>query len=273
MNGQSFIVGLRRGLTGVRHQMNIFLGALMFLTRIPVGKQYVYCSKDLPRSIIYFPIVGLIIGMLGGLVLFCAERFVPPVLAVLFCMGVTVAATGALHEDGLADTADGLIGGFEPERRLEIMKDSRIGSYGAVVLWFSLTAKLLLLTALLEKGVLVTICGVVVAHGLGRAATVTLLFSHQYVRSDESKASPFGNTVTLKELVIALFAPILLSLVLLGSKAVLPLIVTAVLTWAAGVYFRKKIGGITGDCLGSANQLVELACYLSLVARLPAVTA
>ncbi|HEV3065786.1 MAG TPA: adenosylcobinamide-GDP ribazoletransferase, partial [Chthoniobacterales bacterium] len=90
MNGQSF-------LTSVRHQMNIFLGALMFLTRIPVGKQYAFRSEDLPRSILYFPIVGLMIGLLGGLVLFGAELFVPPVVAVLLCMGVTVAVTGALH--------------------------------------------------------------------------------------------------------------------------------------------------------------------------------
>jgi len=266
MNGQSFI-------TSVRHQMNIFLGALMFLTRIPVGKHYVFRAEDLPRSIIYFPSVGLIIGLLGGLVLFCAEQLVPPVLAVLLCMGVTIGVTGALHEDGLADAADGLIGGFEPQRRLEIMRDSRLGSYGAVVLWFSLTAKLFLLTALLEKGVFTAVFALIVAHGLGRAATVALLFSHRYVRSDESKASPFGNTVTLKEFVSSLFAPILLSIALLGSKAVLPLIVAAAATWAAGVYFQKKIGGITGDCLGAANQLVELGCYLSLVVRLPAATA
>ncbi len=118
MNGQSFI-------TSVRHQVNFFLGALMFLTRFPVGKQYVFRSADLRRSTLYFPIVGLIIGLLGGAVLFCAELFVPPVVAVLLCMGVTVAVTGALHEDGLADAADGLIGGLEPRRRLEIMKDSR----------------------------------------------------------------------------------------------------------------------------------------------------
>ena len=266
MNGQSF-------LTSVRHQMNIFLGALMFLTRIPVGKQYAFRSEDLPRSILYFPIVGLMIGLLGGLVLFGAELFVPPVVAVLLCMGVTVAVTGALHEDGLADAADGLIGGLERQQRLEIMKDSRLGSYGAVVLWFSLTAKLFLLAALLEQGVFTAVCALVVAHGLGRAATVTLLFSHQYVRTDESKASPFGNTVTLKEFVTALLAPILLSFALLGSKAVLILIVAAATTWAAGVYFHKKIGGVTGDCLGAANQLVELACYLSLVVRLPPVTA
>jgi adenosylcobinamide-GDP ribazoletransferase len=266
MNGQSFI-------TSVRHQMNIFLGALMFLTRIPVGKQYVFRSEDLPRSAVYFPIVGLMIGLLGGLVLFCAGLFVPPIVAVLLCMGVTVAVTGALHEDGLADTADGLIGGLERQHSLEIMKDSRLGTYGAVVLWFSLTAKLFLLTALLEKGVFTAVCALVVAHGLGRAATVTLLFSHQYVRTEESKASPFGNTVTLKEFVTALLAPILLSFALLGSKAVLPLMVAAAATWAAGVYFHKKIGGITGDCLGAANQLVELVCYLSLVVRLPPVAA
>jgi len=266
MNGQSLIAG-------VRHQMNIFLGALMFLTRVPVGKRHVFRSEDLPRSTIYFPIVGLLIGLLGGLVLLGAELFVPPVVAVLLCMGVTVAITGALHEDGLADTADGLIGGVDRQRRLEIMKDSRLGSYGAVVLWFALTAKLLLLTALLEQGVFTAVCALVVAHGLGRAATVTLLFSHQYVRSGESKASPFGNTVTFKEFVTALLAPILLSFALLGSKAVLPLIVAAAATWVAGVYFQKKIGGITGDCLGAANQLVELICYLSLVLRLPPGTA
>jgi adenosylcobinamide-GDP ribazoletransferase len=184
-------------------------------------------------------------------------------------MGATVAVTGALHEDGLADTADGLIGGLEPQRRLEIMKDSRLGSYGAIALWFSLTAKLFLLSTLLEKGVFTALCALIVAHGLGRAATVSLLFSHRYVRKDESKASPFGNAVTLTELVTALVAPILLSFVLLGSKAVLPLLVAAAVTWATGVYFRKKIGGITGDCLGAVNQLVEVGCYLALVVRLP----
>jgi adenosylcobinamide-GDP ribazoletransferase len=266
MNGQSF-------MSGVRHQMSVFLGAMMFLTRIPAGKRYVFRLEDLPRSTLYFPIVGLIIGLLGGLVLFCAALFVPPVVAVLLSMGATVAVTGALHEDGLADSADGLIGGFEPQRRLEIMKDSRIGTYGAVVLWFSLTAKLFLLTCLLEKGVLTALCALVIGHGLGRAATVTLLFGHRYVRKDESKASLFGNTVTLKELVTALVAPILVSFALLGGKAVLPLIFAAAATWAAGRYFQKKIGGITGDCLGATNQLVELLCYLSLAMRLPPTTA
>jgi adenosylcobinamide-GDP ribazoletransferase len=266
MDGQAF-------MTRVRQQKNIFLGALMFLTRIPVGKQYVFRAEDLARSTLYFPIVGLIVGLLGGLVLFCADRFLPPVVAVLLCMGATVALTGALHEDGLADAVDGLIGGLEPRRRLEIMKDSRLGSYGAVALWFALTAKLFLLLALLQNGVFTAVRALIVAQGLGRAATVILLFSHPYLRGDGSKSSPFGNAVTRKEFVTALIAPTLVALILLGSNAVLPLMVAVGVTWAAGVYFRQKIGGITGECLGAANQLVELVCYLSLVVRVPPVNA
>ena len=260
-------------MTRVRQQKNIFLGALMFLTRLPVGKQYVFRSEDLARSTLYFPIVGLIIGLLGGIVLFFADLFVPPVVAVLLCMGTTVALTGALHEDGLADAVDGLMGGLEPRRRLEIMKDSRLGSYGAVALWFALTAKLVLLTALLENGVFAAVCALIVAQGLGRAATVMLLFGHPYLGGDGSKSTPFGNTVTRKEFVTALIAPTLIAFIFLGSNAFLPLMVAATATWAAGIYFRKKIGGITGDCLGATNQLVELVCYLSLVVRLPPASA
>jgi adenosylcobinamide-GDP ribazoletransferase len=90
MSGQSF-------RTTVRQQFNIFLAALMFMTRLPVGKGYVFRSEDLPRSAVYFPIVGAMIGSLGGLVLLCAEPFFPPVVAVLFCMGTTVLVTGALQ--------------------------------------------------------------------------------------------------------------------------------------------------------------------------------
>jgi adenosylcobinamide-GDP ribazoletransferase len=271
MNGERQTMNGHSLMTGVRHQMNVFCGALMFLTRIPVGKRYVFRSEDLPRSAVYFPVVGLLIGLLAGSVLFCAEVFMPSGLAVLLCMAVTVLVTGALHEDGLADAADGLAGSHDPRGRLDIMRDSRLGTYGAVALWFSLTAKLLLLTALLQQGVYMAIYALIVAHGVGRASTVALLFSHPYMRNDASKASPFGNSVTLKELVIALVAPVIASILLLGSRAILLLITAAAATWAAGTYFRRKIGGITGDCLGAANQLVELVCYLSLVVRFSAI--
>src|SRR5260370_5882067 len=126
MNGQSF-------MTSVRQQMNIFLGALMFLTRIPVGKRYVFRSEDLPRSTLYFPIVGLMIGLLGGLVLFFATLFLPPIVAVLLCMGDTVAVPGALHENGFADTPDRLIGRLARQHCLDIMNELRLVRLGAIV--------------------------------------------------------------------------------------------------------------------------------------------
>ena len=102
-----------------RLQMNRLLGALVFLTRIPVGNLYVFRAEELPRSTVYFPVVGLLIGSLAGAVLFCTQLVFPSIVAVLLCMLATVWVTGALHEDGLADAADGLAGGSTPAQRLD----------------------------------------------------------------------------------------------------------------------------------------------------------
>jgi adenosylcobinamide-GDP ribazoletransferase len=256
----------------IRHQMNRFLGAVVFLTRIPVGNLYVLRAEELPRSTVYFPVVGLLVGLLGGLVLFCAQLILPPIVAVMLCMLTTVSITGALHEDGLADAADGLVGGANPSRRLEIMRDSAIGVYGVVALWFSLTAKLLLLGSLLEKGTAVAVCALVVANGIGRAGTVALLFACPYAREGKSKASPFADNVTFKEFVLSLLSPLLLAFLFLGRDAVACICGATATVWAAGVICRKLIGGITGDCLGATNQLIELVCYMLLVGRFAAIT-
>src|SRR5262249_36315993 len=148
------------------------------------------------------------IGSLAGAVLFCTRLVFPSIVAVLLCMLATVWVTGALHEDGLADTVDGLAGGNTRAQRLAIMKGSAIGAYGAAALWFSLTAKLLLLGSLLEKGTTVAIFALIAANGMGRAGTVALLFACPYARQGESKASPFAHNVTLRELVISLLPPV-----------------------------------------------------------------
>ena len=252
-----------------RLQMNRLLGALVFLTRIPVGNLYVFRAEELPRSTVYFPVVGLLIGSLAGAVLFCAQLVFPSIVAVLLCMLATVWLTGALHEDGLADTVDGLAGGSTRAQRLTIMKGSAIGVYGATALWFSLTAKLLLLGSLLEKGTTVAIGALIVANGLGRAGTVALLFACPYARQGESKASPFAQNVTLRELVISLLPPVVSAFLFLGRDALACLCGAAAAVWATGVFYRRMIGGITGDCLGATNQLIELVCYLLLAWRFP----
>jgi adenosylcobinamide-GDP ribazoletransferase len=258
------------GLFGVaRRQVNTFLAAVMFLTRLPVGRFYEFREEEVAASTVYFPIVGALVGLASGLALLTSAAL-PLFVAVLLSMLVTVCLTGGLHEDGLADSADGLIGGRDPQRRLEIMKDSRIGAYGALALWFSLTAKLILVQSLLAASLVTAISASVIAHCLGRAATVALLTSLPYARAEDSKSSHFGNKVTFRQLTLALIFAIVLSLFLLGLRGVFCLTAALAVTFICGLYFKDKIGGITGDCLGAANQLVELSAYLSLLTLQPA---
>jgi adenosylcobinamide-GDP ribazoletransferase len=262
MNEASFVGVARR-------QLNIFLAAIMFLTRLPVGRFHEFREEDVASSTIYFPIVGALIGLAGGLALLTSAAL-PAFVAVLISMLVTVCLTGGLHEDGLADSADGLIGGQDPQRRLEIMKDSRIGAYGALALWFSLTAKLILVQSLLAASLVTAISATVIAHCLGRAATVALLTCLPYARIEYSKSSNFGNKVTFRQLALVLVFSVILSLLLLGLQGVFCLTAALAISFVCGLYFKDKIGGITGDCLGAANQLVELSAYLSLLTLQPA---
>ena len=251
-------------LTAARRQMDIFLAAVMFLTRLPVGKLHQFRIEDLASSAVYFPVVGAFVGLAGGLVLLIA-LVLPSFMAVLICMLITICLTGGLHEDGLADSADGLLGGQTLQRRLEIMQDSRIGAYGALALWFSLTAKLILIQWLVEINIVTAIKAVVIAHSLGRTAAVALLAGLPYVRPEDSKSSRFGNRVTLVQFAIGLLFPVILSLLLLRLPGLVCLGAAVVVTLACGFYFRQKIAGITGDCLGATNQLVELGAYIALV--------
>ncbi|MGA7394966.1 MAG: adenosylcobinamide-GDP ribazoletransferase [Terrimicrobiaceae bacterium] len=253
---------------GMRQQLNSFLGAVVFLTRIPVGSLYDFRREELSRSLVYFPIVGMVVGVAGGVVLMAGHLFLPSLIAVLLCMAATVAITGGIHEDGLADAADGLFGGRNAARCLEIMKDSRLGTFGALALWFSLTGKLLLLNSLSERDKWLAFAALVTAHTLGRGACVALLYSCPYVRVEGSKAKLFGDGVRRGQLVLALAFSAALAFALTDLEAASCVLAAILVTAVAGIYFKQKIGGVTGDCLGAANQLVELACYLVLAAQL-----
>ncbi len=254
--------------SGLKQQLNCFLGAVVFLTRIPVGSFYHFRREDLSSSVVYFPVVGMLVGLFGGIVLLASHDFLPTSIAVLFCMAATVAITGGMHEDGLADAADGLFGGINSAHCLEIMKDSRLGTFGALALWFSLTAKLLLLGALVAWNAWLAFAALIVANTLGRGACVALLYFYPYVRVEGSKGKSFGNSLTRRQLLPALAIAVALAFVLLNRAAALCVLGAIFFAALAGIYFKRKIGGVTGDCLGAANQLVELASYLALAAQL-----
>jgi adenosylcobinamide-GDP ribazoletransferase len=251
----------------LREQSGKFFAAVMLLTRVPVGGFYQYRAELSAGSVMYFPLVGFLIGLAGAGAALLGLSFLPAPVAIVLSMLATVAITGGFHESGLADAADGLFGGSDVARRLEIMKDSRLGKFGALALWFSLTGKLLLLGEVARGGGLWLAGAIVVAHTLARASCVALLGWLPYVRPSGSKSSPFTATAAPARLGRALIFPLVLAGLLPGGRGVLCVLIGAALTYGLGSYFKKKIGGVTGECLGAANQIVELGCYLVLAAQ------
>lgn len=248
-----------------RREFDVFLTALMFFTRIPVPKWmgYQYDAQYLQESSRYFPLMGWIVGAWSGAVFLLASLVLPLSLAVPLSIGASILLTGAFHEDGWADVCDGFGGGMTQMRVLDIMKDSRVGTYGSVALLMALSVKTIALMELAPHGNLLVF--LVVAHALSRLAATTLIFTHEYVRANEdSKAKPLATHIGFGSLAMAaLFglAPFfLLSPVMLWALPVTVLITAWMARW-----FVRRIGGYTGDCLGAVQQVTEVGIYVTWV--------
>ena len=243
---------------GVRAELRYFFVALGYFTRVPVPRSIGHEAGDLDQAARYFPLVGVCVGAWGALVYLAALRVLPASIAVGLSMAATLVATGAFHEDGLADSCDAFGGGYTRDDVLRIMHDSRIGTFGAVALVIALGLKWQALAAMPPLRAAWTM---VAAHAASRAAAVSLLMSLDYVRP-QGKAKPVAQRMGAGAAWVAaafglpwLFWP--------DWRAGLAAFVALMLVraWAAR-YFVKRIGGYTGDCLGFAQQLGELAIYL-----------
>lgn len=246
---------------------NHFLTAIMLLTRLPVGRWCTYSADAIAASVAYFPAVGAVVGAAGALVLGAAAATLPPKVAILLSMAATVLLTGAYHEDGLADAADGIFGGQNPARRLEIMKDSRLGSFGALALWFGLTAKFVLLESILSRGLPFAMLATFLAHALARASAVALLHLQPHVGLDASRSQPFCRPLPRTQLLSALLPPALLALFFFSTAGVPIISANALLVFLAAAFFQRRIGGITGDCLGATVQFSEITTLLVLLTK------
>jgi adenosylcobinamide-GDP ribazoletransferase len=251
----------------MRHAWNHFLTAVMLLTRLPVSRWCRYSPEAVAASVVYFPAVGGIVGIIGAIALGMTAITLPLKVAVLLSMLATVLITGAFHEDALADAADGLFGGNNPMRRLEIMKDSRLGSFGALALWFALSAKFLLLEALVNKGILLTMTITFAAHGLSRACAVSVMHLQPHVGTDSSRSQPFCRRLTRNQLLVALLPPVCITLLLFNSAGIPVISANVLLIFLSAQFFQRRIGGITGDCLGATVQLSELITLLTLLPK------
>ncbi|MEP6493124.1 MAG: adenosylcobinamide-GDP ribazoletransferase [bacterium] len=268
----------------MRRQLHACGAAFTLLTRLPVYGSAVHDADNLARAATYFPLVGAVVGLLGGLVFAAAAYLWQTPLAVILSIAATVLVTGAFHEDALADALDGFGGGWNRTQVLAIMKDSRVGSYALVGVVLVLAAKFVALTTIAtprleasliadpERGVGAFVRAVTVAHVLARWSSVPLIWRYPYVRPETkgerpSAGRPLGGAVTLPRFAAATLFALVVIVVALGARA-LPVAAVAVgVTWIAGWYVDRRLGGITGDALGAANQLVELSVYLALAVR------
>ncbi len=236
--------------------------ALMLLTRLPAGR-LPDPAPPVAAGAWAFPLAGLAVGALGAGVLTGALALgVPATLAAGLALGAQIMATGALHEDGLADVADGLWGGHDRARRLEIMRDSRIGSYGTLALVLGVGLRWAALAHLAQDAALTAAAALVGVAMLSRLGPVALLATLPPARGDglgRSAAGP-GRGVWVAG---ALALPALL----------VPGILPGVLTAAAAVGWlgrtaRARLGGQTGDVLGAAQQLAEITLLIALATAL-----
>jgi adenosylcobinamide-GDP ribazoletransferase len=247
-----------------------FLAASSFLTRLPLTAWSRSPIDALPPSLAdsawAFPVVGLVVGVIGGLAYAIAGALhLPPLAAALVALVATILTTGALHEDGLADTADGFGGGATRERKLEIMRDSRIGSFGVIALVLSIGLRAAALAAIAERWQVLG--ALIAAHALGRGVLPAALRQLAPARSDGLGASagrPEHNAT-----LIALAIALVLAVIGIGLRAgLMAAIVAALVAVAMGWLAERQIGGQTGDVLGAIEQGVETAALLAAAAWL-----
>ena len=251
------------------HQCRLFFIALQFFTRLPIPRWVGFEPAWLHHASRYFPLVGIVVAAAAALVYLAASLAWPAPVAALLSTAAGIYLTGAFHEDGFADMCDGFGGGMTRERVMEIMKDSRIGTYGAIGAGLLVALKVTLLAMLAPAA---AVAALLVAHPLSRLAAASLIWKLAYVR-DEGKAKPLAQEMSNAEFAIA------------AACAAVPAVAAAslgYLSWSAvglcfaaaglaaawlGAKFVRRIGGYTGDCLGAVQQVAEVAIYLCLLAR------
>jgi adenosylcobinamide-GDP ribazoletransferase len=242
----------------------LFWTGLSLLTRLPAPDLAGFQEEWLARSVRYFPLVGLIVGSLAAAVYRLGSLVWPDPLPAVLALATAAWVTGGLHEDGWADVFDGFAASREPRRILEVFKDSRVGAVGALALTFLVLGKL---AGLMTLAVREVPAALVTAHVLSRWSSLPLLWRLAHARPEGGMAGPLAGRVRGGSLATGTAMAVLIVAVLLRERALPALAATAIATAAAGLFFRRRLGGITGDCLGATNQLVELAVLLALAAR------
>lgn len=266
-------VGINKLKQRASSELNLFFLALSFFTRIPTPKSMVYSSAKLNQANRYFSLVGLLLAALQGCFFLVFMLILPTPIALLLTIGAGLILTGAFHEDGLADMADGIGGGLTIAQRLTIMKDSRVGTYGVVTLVTVLALKYLLLLELAQRMNLATgsqlpfLASLLLGFALSRTLAASLIINTPYVsEQSSSKSKPLASSQTVPELLILILTALLPALFFPLEQVLCLLLLLLLFRFLFRSWLIEKIGGITGDCLGAAQQISELIIYIVLLA-------
>ena len=251
----------------MKQELRIFYTAIMFYTRIPCPVWIDHSQEYLNKATRYFPLIGWIVGAVNVLIIYTCSFIFPTSICVIMALVASVLLTGAFHEDGYADLCDGFGGGWTKPQILEIMKDSRVGTYAVMGLILIMFLKIFTLINLLEFELLFCLKSIVFAHVLSRWSVTTIIYTHNYSSTDtKSKVKPIAKKLTLTNLIVASFwvIPCLFLFQSWLIWIVIP-IVYAMKVYLAS-YFQKWIEGYTGDCLGATQQINEIVTLLFCLA-------
>ena len=265
-------------LQRLRYEARLILVAVQFLTRIPVPSFKHYDPQWLHQSSRHFPAVGLLVGLLCAGVFWLGSLLFTPLVAAVLSTAFGIKLTGAFHEDGLADSCDGLGGGLTRERTLTIMKDSRLGTYGVLGLVSALLLKISLLTSM---PIPMAVIALIIGHTASRLLCISLLSLLPYGGEIEhAKAKPMAQQLTpiqglyssgwliLAIILVALIFPNTMQQIGMGQW-LLAMILALIATDYMRRLLRRRLDGYTGDGLGATQQLSEIAIYIGLAASIP----
>jgi adenosylcobinamide-GDP ribazoletransferase len=231
------------------------LTAFQFLTTFPAIIRRAFTAQELGRAVGYFPLVGLALGgVLYGLDIGLRLLFPAPVVAI-FIMAAWLLLTRALHFDGFLDTCDGLFGGFTPDRRLEIMRDSRVGAFGVAGGGLLLLAKYTALVSLPH------LSGLLLAPVLGRWVLSIAIFAYPYAR-EKGLGRDMKDNVRWSQVIISTAVTILVVAFFAGWTGLLTVVLAGIMLWLGAGFILRHIPGLTGDSYGALCEMTELAVLL-----------
>lgn len=237
-----------------------FFGAIAFMTRVPVPQGLQPAAGNVSSSAMFFPAVGLLVG--GGAIVLhrLLSGLVPEQALVVILLVFLVAITGGLHDDALADAADGFGGGWEKDQILTIMRDSRIGSFGALAIALAVLARFVFLSKIPPQRLDTYLLAGEVSC---RWTALPLAFLLPSAREQTGQGVQFAGRIGASSLIVGTIVTGITLAADLALKACWVGLVAVAVTAMTGLYYRRRLGGVTGDCMGATIQLTELAVYLA----------